>query len=91
VPIEIVQLVLGHSSPSVTRQVYAHVMKRATAEQVEVASELVRSTAVHNRCTTKAFERSTMNLAEDKALVRELIAGGQGRGRTADLPIFRWR
>ena len=41
VPIEIVQLVLGHSSPAVTRRVYAHVMKKATAEQVEAASDLV--------------------------------------------------
>jgi integrase len=50
---EIVQLVLGHSSPSVTRQVYAHVMKRATAEEVRVASELVtkhrRAQSVHNQ------------------------------------------
>jgi integrase len=33
VPIEVVQMILGHSSPAVTRQVYAHVMRRATAEQ----------------------------------------------------------
>lgn len=41
VPIEIVQLILGHSSPTVTRRVYAHVMKKATAEQVETASQLI--------------------------------------------------
>lgn len=41
VPIEVVQMILGHSSPSITRRVYAHVMKRATAEQVEKASQLV--------------------------------------------------
>lgn len=41
VPIEIVQLILGHSSPTVTRRVYAHVMKKATAEQVEAASDLI--------------------------------------------------
>ena len=41
VPIEIVQMILGHSSPVVTRQVYAHVMRGATAAQVELASDLV--------------------------------------------------
>ena len=34
VPIEVVQMVLGHSSPAVTRQGYAHIMKRATAQTV---------------------------------------------------------
>jgi integrase len=37
VPIEIVQLILGHSSPAVTRRVYAHLMRKASAEQVETA------------------------------------------------------
>ncbi|MGL5824514.1 MAG: tyrosine-type recombinase/integrase [Nocardioides sp.] len=41
VPIEVVQMILGHSSPAVTRQVYAHVMKRATADQVDAATELL--------------------------------------------------
>ncbi|HEX8509073.1 MAG TPA: tyrosine-type recombinase/integrase [Propionibacteriaceae bacterium] len=35
VPIEVVQMILGHSSPAVTRRVYAHLMGRATAEQFE--------------------------------------------------------
>jgi integrase len=41
VPIEIVQLILGHSSPTVTRRIYAYVMKKATAEQEETASQLI--------------------------------------------------
>lgn len=41
VPIEVVQMILGHSSPTVTRQVYAHVMKRSTGQQVERAAEMV--------------------------------------------------
>jgi integrase len=53
VPIEVVQMILGHSSPSVTRQVYAHVMRRATAEQVEAATDLLtrhrREQSVSNR------------------------------------------
>ena len=38
VPLEIVQMILGHSSPAVTRQVYAHLMRKATAGQVEAAT-----------------------------------------------------
>ena len=41
VPIEVVQMILGHSSPAVTRLVYAHVMRKATVAQVEVAAELI--------------------------------------------------
>ena len=41
VPIEVVQMILGHSSPTVTREVYAHVMKKITAAQVEQASDLL--------------------------------------------------
>jgi integrase len=54
VPIEIVQLILGHSSPVVTRRVYAHLMRATTAAQVEKAVELLtrhrpdRKSAVSN-------------------------------------------
>ncbi len=41
VPIEIVQLILGHSLPTVTRRVYAHLMRATTAAQVEKAVELL--------------------------------------------------
>jgi integrase len=41
VPIEIVQMILGHASPDVTRRIYAHVMRRATSEQIQTASELL--------------------------------------------------
>ena len=46
VPIEIVQLILGHSSPVVTRKVYAHLMRKASAQQVEVA---VKALTDHRR------------------------------------------
>lgn len=36
VPIEVVQMILGHTSPDVTRKVYTHVMRKATAAQVRV-------------------------------------------------------
>ena len=41
VPIEVVQMILGHASPDVTRRVYAHVMRKVTAAQVEKATELL--------------------------------------------------
>jgi integrase len=41
VPIEVVQMILGHASPEVTRRVYGHVMRKATAEQVERATQLL--------------------------------------------------
>jgi Phage integrase family len=41
VPIEIVQMILGHSSPEITRRVYAHLMRKTAAEQVERASKLL--------------------------------------------------
>lgn len=41
VPIEVVQMILGHASPAVTRQVYAHLMRTTTADLVEQASTLL--------------------------------------------------
>ena len=41
VPVEVVQMILGHSSPAVTRRVYAHLLRGATAEQVEAATALL--------------------------------------------------
>jgi integrase len=41
VPIEVVQMILGHSSPSVTRNVYTHLMRATTAEQVDTAAQLL--------------------------------------------------
>jgi integrase len=39
VPIEVVQMILGHGSPDTTRRIYAHLMRKSTAAQVEAASE----------------------------------------------------
>jgi hypothetical protein len=43
VPLEVVQMILGHGSPETTRRIYAHLLKGATAAQVEVevASEVL--------------------------------------------------
>lgn len=62
VPIEIVQLVLGHSSPEVTRQIYAHVMRGATSAQVETATGLLtnhrREQSVSIEAQLAAFDPS---------------------------------
>jgi integrase len=41
VPLEVVQMILGHASSEVTRRIYAHVMKKITAGQVERATRLL--------------------------------------------------
>lgn len=41
VPVDVVQMILGHSSPEVTRRIYAHVLRGETARQAERASKLV--------------------------------------------------
>lgn len=41
IPIDIVQMVLGHSSPEVTRLIYAHLQRSSTAEKMEAAFAVV--------------------------------------------------
>ncbi|GII25466.1 site-specific integrase [Planosporangium mesophilum] len=41
VPIEVVQMILGHASPDVTRRVYKHILRKVTSKQVEKASKLL--------------------------------------------------
>jgi integrase len=41
VPIEVVQMILGHARASTTRRVHAHVIRGTTADQVEQATALV--------------------------------------------------
>ena len=41
VPLEVVQMILGHASPEVTRKIYAHLMRKSTTEQVERATRLL--------------------------------------------------
>jgi hypothetical protein len=103
VPIEIVQMILGHSSPEISRRVYAHLMRKTAAEQVEKASKLL----TRHRPDRTPCEQSVSNAPVGKDAGRGRTAerppcvsaggrcskpgerlGGQGRGRTADLPIF---
>ncbi len=41
VPLEVVQMILGHASPNVTRRVYAHILRDPTTEQVDHATDLI--------------------------------------------------
>ena len=41
VPIEVVQMILGHASPDVTRRIYKHMLRKVTAKQVEKAAKLL--------------------------------------------------
>jgi integrase len=59
VPIEVVQMILGHSSPAVTRRVYAHMMRKATAEQFEVAT----SQLTQHRREQSVSRRSSIDAA----------------------------
>lgn len=41
VPIEVVQMILGHAHPATTRRIYAHLIRETTAAQVEQATDLL--------------------------------------------------
>jgi integrase len=58
VPIGVVQMILGHASPELTRRVYAHVVKKATGGQVERAI---------GRITRHRREQSVSNPARSEA------------------------
>jgi integrase len=51
VPIDVVQMILGHSSPEITRKVYAHLVRKVAADQVEIAAELLTK---HRRSSTRS-------------------------------------
>ncbi len=68
VPIEIVQMIMGHASPEITRKVYAHVMRKATVELVERATGLL----TRHRSATRAGE------VPDAAEPAERVLGTDG-------------
>ncbi len=41
VPIEVVQMILGHAHPATTRKIYLHLIRETTAAQVEQATDLL--------------------------------------------------
>lgn len=63
VPIEVVQMILGHSSPAVTRRVYAHLIRRATAEQFEAATRRLTDSRREQAVSKGASGSTTSNSA----------------------------
>jgi integrase len=41
VPIEVVQMILGHASRDVTRRVYKHLLRKEAAKQVDKAAKFL--------------------------------------------------
>jgi integrase len=75
VPIETVQLILGHSSPAVTRQIYTHILRGPAAAVVEAAADLVRTadpraqsvrSRGRNRTSTPRAERQSRRSSHDR-------------------------
>ncbi|WP_239080651.1 tyrosine-type recombinase/integrase [Paractinoplanes brasiliensis] len=58
VPIEIVQMILGHSTPEVTRRVYAHLMRSETPAQIEQAAKLLTHHRPARKSRREQFTRS---------------------------------
>jgi hypothetical protein len=85
--IEIVQLILGHSSPTVTRRIYAHVMKKATAEQVETASRLIAKQRRDQSVTKPTAGLPPQSQPFNEQQVRVMITSGQGG---IEPPTFRF-
>lgn len=52
VPIDVVQMILGHSSPEVTRQIYAHLQRGSTAAQMEAVFAIVGTAGDQNVTTS---------------------------------------
>ena len=59
VPIEVVQMILGHAAPTVTRRVYAHILRDPTAEQVKQATDLVTRHRPSIALTSTSREKPT--------------------------------
>jgi hypothetical protein len=70
VPVEIVQMILGHSSPAVTRQVYAHLMRKATTAQVDAALATVAERAREQSVSNDAPSTGSAGPAPDAGLTR---------------------
>jgi hypothetical protein len=86
VPVEIVQMILGHSSPAVTRQVYAHLMRKATTAQVDAALATVAERAREQSVSNEALSTGSAGPAArtyDRQIRRLLLYPLSYRGRTA--------
>ena len=83
VPVHLVANRLGHSDPAVTLRLHAHVLRESASGVAGRLSGLLLANLLANRSS------ESMKPAGQGSDLR--VCGGQGRGRTADLPIFSWR
>ena len=75
---------LGHSDSAVTLPVYTHVLRESASGVADVFAGAIERAAVSNLLANRLSE--TTKPAGQGSDLR--VCGGQGRGRTADLPIF---
>lgn len=58
VPIEVVQMILGHATATTTRRVYAHVMRATAAEEVEQVEQATDLLTRHRPAVVSGREQT---------------------------------
>ena len=74
---------LGHSGPAVTLRVYAHVLRESAAGVADAFANAIERLLLANLLVSSLAKTTKPNGQRGPR-----ICGGQGRGRTADLPSF---
>ena len=89
VPVHVVAARLGHADPTITLRVYAHVLQDQAREAADVFARLLRpgQGPPCQQIREQAPRPGTQNRRPSPERPA-VLCGGQGRGRTADLPIF---
>jgi hypothetical protein len=91
VPPHVVRAIVGHSDIEVTMTIYAHAVldeQRKALHQLGDRLALARG-PIGRRCQTFMSTRAEPPRRARWRTVSAGQEGGQGRGRTADLPLFR--
>ena len=81
VPVHIVAARLGHADPAVTLRVYSHVLREHALGVGDIFAQAVEA-PVNNPLASPARRAGEIAIYAGQT-------GGQGQGRTADLPLFR--
>ena len=77
------KLIVGHSDIEVTMTIYAHVSLDEKRKALGKLGEALRCRDCCHRCRQSATRHKASTASP------QFRRGGQGRGRTADLPLFR--
>ena len=86
VPVHVVAARLGHADPAVTLRVYSHVLREHAAGVGDIFAHAVKPMPSRRLLANPLARRQRRS---DRVSVCAGESGGQGRGRTADLPLFR--